>query len=172
MNLGSLSVVNKIINGKQCTVGWHVDDLKIPHHDSQVVDDILCKLNGRYGKESPLVITRGRVHDYLGMKMDFTTPGKVILSMPEYIDTLIKEIPSNLRKGVSTTSAAGHLFTMNTDAEKLSEDQASKYHHLVAKILYLAKRARPDLLLAVSFLCTRVTAPDVDDWKKLGRCLR
>ena len=106
------------------------------------------------------------------MKMDFTTPGKVILSMPEYIDTLTKEIPSDLRKGASTTPAAGHLFSTNADAEKLSEDQASEYHHLVAKILYLAKRARPDLLLAVSFLCTRVTAPDVDDWKKLGRCLQ
>ena len=165
-------VVNKIINGKQCTVGWHVDDLKISHQDSQVVDDILHKLNGRYGKESPLVVTRGRVHEYLGMKMDFTTPGKVILSMPDYIDTLTKEIPSDLRKGASTTPAAGHLFSTNADAEKLNEDQASEYHHLVAKILYLAKRARPDLLLAVSFLCTRVTAPDIDDWKKLGRCLR
>ena len=165
-------VVNKIINGKQCTVGWHVDDLKISHHNSRVVDDILFKLNGRYGKESPLVITRGRVHEYLGMKMDFSTPGQVILSMPEYINTLIKEIPSDLLKGASTTPAAGHLFTTNPDAQKLSEDQASEYHHLAAKILYFAKRTQPDLLLAVSFLCTRVTTPDVDDWKKLGRCLR
>ena len=161
-------VVNKNINGKQCTVGWHVDDLKISHQDSRVVDDILHQLNERYGKESPLVVTRGRVHEYLGMKMDFSTTGKVILSMPEYITTLVKEIPSDLLKGVSTTPAAGHLFVTNPDAEKLSEVQASEYHHLVAKILYLAKRTRPDLLLAVSFLCTRVTAPDVDDWKKLG----
>ena len=118
-----------------------MDDLKISHQDSQVMDDILGKLNGRYGKESPLVVTRGRVHDYLGMTMDFTTPGKVILSMPDYIDTLTKEIPSDLRKGASTTPAAGHLFSTNADAEKLSEDQASEYHHLVAKILYLAKQA-------------------------------
>ena len=38
-------------------------------------------------------------------------------------------------------------------------------------ILYLAKQTGPDLLLAVSLLCTCVTAPDIDDWKKLGRCL-
>ena len=164
--------VNKTINGKQCTVGWHVDDLKISHHDSRVVDDILHALNERYGKESPLVITRGRVHEYLGMKMDFSKPGQVVLSMPEYIDSLIKETPSDLTKGASTTPAAGHLFTTNAEAQKLCDDQASEYHHLVAKLLYLAKRTRPDLLLAVSFLCTRVTEPDVDDWKKLGRCLR
>ena len=165
-------VVNKNINGKQCTVGWHVDDLKISHQDSRVVDDILHQLDECYGKESPLVVTRGGVHEYLGMTMDFSMTGKVILSMPEYITTLLKEIPSDLLKGTSTTPAAGHLFTTNPDAEKLSEVKASEYHHLVAKILYLAKRTRPDLLLAVSFLCTRVTAPDVDDWKKLGGCLR
>ena len=165
-------VVNKTINGKQCTVGWHVDDLKISHHDSRVVDDILHALNERYGKESPLVITRGRVHEYLGMKMDFSIPGQVVLSMPEYIDSLIKEMPSDLTKGASTTPAAGHLFTTNAEAQKLCEDQASEYHHLVAKLLYLVKRTRPDLLLAVSYLCTCMTAPDVNDWKKLGRCLR
>ena len=46
------------------------------------------------------------------------------------------------------------------------------YHHLVAKLLYLGKRTCPDILLAVCFLTTRVSQPDVDDWKKLGRCLR
>ena len=43
-------VANKTINGKQCTIGWHVDDLKISHVDSEVVDDILNKLDERYGK--------------------------------------------------------------------------------------------------------------------------
>ena len=76
-------VVNKTINGKQCTVGWHIDNLKISHYDSRVMDDILHALNERYGKESPLVITRGWVHEYLGMKMDFSIPGQVVLSMPE-----------------------------------------------------------------------------------------
>jgi hypothetical protein len=39
-------------------------------------------------------------------------------------------------------------------------------------LLYLSKRTRPDLQTPVSFLTTRVRLPDVDDWKKLGRCLR
>jgi hypothetical protein len=48
-------VANKMINGKQCTILWHVDDLK----DPEVVKDILRMLNERYGKKSPLVVTRG-----------------------------------------------------------------------------------------------------------------
>jgi hypothetical protein len=37
----------------------------------------------------------------------------------------------------------------------------------VAKVLYVSKRARPDTSLAITFLTTRVRAPDTDDWEKL-----
>lgn len=40
-----------------------------------------------------------------------------------------------------------------------------------AKVLFIAKRGRPDILLAASFLTTRVKAPTGDDWKKLVRVL-
>ena len=42
----------------------------------------------------------------------------------------------------------------------------------MAKLLFLAKRVRPDILTAVSFLTTRVQKPDCDDLKKLGRVLK
>jgi len=37
----------------------------------------------------------------------------------------------------------------------------------VAKLLYLVRRARPDILTVVSFLCTRVKEPTVDSHRKL-----
>jgi hypothetical protein len=46
------------------------------------------------------------------------------------------------------------------------------FHKYVAKILYLAKRARPELLTAVSYLATRVTKCDGDDVDKLIRLIR
>jgi hypothetical protein len=42
----------------------------------------------------------------------------------------------------------------------------------VAKLLFLSKRARPDIQLAVSFLCTRVKKPDMDDYQKLCRVIK
>ena len=30
-------VANKIVNGSQCTIVWHVDDLKVSHKDEGVV---------------------------------------------------------------------------------------------------------------------------------------
>jgi hypothetical protein len=46
------------------------------------------------------------------------------------------------------------------------------YHHNTAKLLFLCKRARPDVQPAVGLLPTRVKAPDTDDYKKLGRTLK
>jgi hypothetical protein len=43
---------------------------------------------------------------------------------------------------------------------------------MVAKLLFLSKRARPDIQQAVAFLTTRVLSPDNDDYKKLGRIVR
>jgi hypothetical protein len=38
---------------------------------------------------------------------------------------------------------------------------------VVAKTLYVTKRATPDTSLAIAFLTIRVRAPDTDDWEKL-----
>ena len=37
-------IANKMVNGKQCTIAWHVDDLKISHKDSTVIDEIILHL--------------------------------------------------------------------------------------------------------------------------------
>ncbi|KAL7537307.1 hypothetical protein ACHAXR_007723, partial [Thalassiosira sp. AJA248-18] len=43
-------IANKMINGSQCTIVWHVDDLKISHVDSTVIDDIIASLKEEYGQ--------------------------------------------------------------------------------------------------------------------------
>ena len=116
-------------------------------------------------------VTRGKVHDYLGMTIDFTEPGQVSFIMKDYVADIIKEKPNNMDDRMATTPAAPHLYQVDESADALDDGMAETYHHLVAKLLYLAKRSRPDILTAVSFLCTRVKAPDVDDWKKLNRCM-
>jgi hypothetical protein len=75
-------------------------------------------------------------------------------------------------KGASLTGASSHLYTVNENAEKLDNETVILYHPLMAKLLYLSKRMHPDLQMPVSFLTTWVKSPDVDDWKKLGRCLQ
>ena len=45
------------------------------------------------------------------------------------------------------------------------------FHHITAKLLYVSKRARVDIDLVVSYLCTRVSCSTEDDWEKLRRLL-
>ena len=92
--------------------------------------------------------------------------------MQEYIDRLVNETPDELMKGPCSTPAANHLFQVNDNAPLLDVPKSKTYHHLTATILYLAKKTRPDIQVAVSFLSTRVQQPTIDDWKKLGRCIR
>ena len=47
-----------------------------------------------------------------------------------------------------------------------------KFHNMVAKLLYLAKRTKPECLTAVSFLAMRVTRCTADDIGKLARLVR
>jgi len=68
-------VANKIIiNGKQCTIVWHADDLKISHVD--IMEGIIKSLNKKLGKESPLMTMRGKVLEYLVLTLDYTKKGQ------------------------------------------------------------------------------------------------
>jgi len=165
-------VANKIIAGSQCTIAWYVDDLKISHQKQEVLEEVFNDIQSEFGKEAPLTVSRGKVHNYLGMQIDYTEEGKVKFTMPHMIEEIINQLPASLNNGPATTPAANHLFQVNEDAVKLGQGDADLFHRLTAQLLYLGKRARPDLQTAVSFLTTRVTSPDQDDFRKLGRCIR
>ena len=164
-------VANKIIEDSQCTVLWHVDDIKISHVNENVVTSVIEYLSGKYGAEAPLTVMRGKVHRYLGMTLDYTIVGKVQIKMIDYIDGMLGSLPEGMN-GESATPAGNHLFMVNPDAASLSESEAEVFHHYVAKLLFLCKRARPDILTAIAFLSTRVNRPDVDDQKKLIRVMK
>jgi hypothetical protein len=59
---------NKMIDGKQITIQFHVDNLKISYMDQSVIDSVLADLNNEFGTtKKPLAATTGHVHDYLGI---------------------------------------------------------------------------------------------------------
>ena len=162
-------VANKMINGKQHTISWHVDDVKSSHVDPKVNDDFHKWLQKEYGQVKEVTCTRDKIHDYLGMKLDYSTPGEVKIDMRDYVKAMIEEFPKQL-KGDASTPASDKLF--NTEGgKKLDELKAEAFHTFVAKALFLTMRARPDIRLAVAFLCTRVKEPTTYDWVKLTRMM-
>ena len=69
-------VANKMINGKQCTIAWYVDDNKISHADPDVVTSVLGTVKEHFGE---IVISRGNQHDLLGMKIGLDHMNKHII---------------------------------------------------------------------------------------------
>jgi hypothetical protein len=67
-------VMSKMICGKQMTVAWHVDDLKISHVDAKAVNHFIRQLDDIFGKDAQLTKSRGKIHDNLGMSLDFFNP--------------------------------------------------------------------------------------------------
>ena len=172
-------VANKMIDGKQMTICFHVDDCKISHKKRQVVDRIIKYLRKKYESifedgSGKMKVSRGKVHTYLSMTLDCSVPGQVSISMFDYIE----ETPTAFAKaepkgaGAKTSAAPENLFKVNVDCEKLPANKAVEFHNLVAKTLFATKRARPDACAAVAFLTTRVREPDKDDWAKMVHVMK
>ena len=47
-------VVNKMVNGQQMTVVWHVDDLKVSHLDAMEVEKFVQQMKKLLGRKLPL----------------------------------------------------------------------------------------------------------------------
>ena len=118
-------------------------------------------------------IIRGKKHEYLGMTLDFSIPGELKIIMICYVTENVELFSQyDNSKSTAATPADEHLFKVNKDANSLTEQQMTIYHNFVADRLFLTKRARPDISIAVAFLSTRVKASNVHDWKKLTRMIR
>lgn len=166
LNPYDLCVANSTINGKQCTIVWYVDDNKISHADPKVVDDIISKLESKFGKMSQ---TRGSQHDFLGMTMNYKDK-KVKIGMKKHILKAINSFEDDITRDASTP-ATSYLFKTR-DSPKLNESRADNFHSVTAALLFVSRRSRLDIQTAVAFLCTRVASPDEDDWIKLKRVLQ
>jgi hypothetical protein len=64
--------------------------------------------------------------------------------MIDYVQNMLDGLPENM-SGEAATPAANFLFETSDDSPKLDEATADLYHHNTAKLLFLCKRARPDV---------------------------
>jgi hypothetical protein len=87
-------VANKMVNGMQITIRWHVDDLmKCPLSQDEIMK-VVQGMSDIYGEN--LVETVGTVHDYLGMTFDYSFTREVRVNMWDYLRKVIKEFPKEI----------------------------------------------------------------------------
>jgi hypothetical protein len=165
-------VANRMVNGKQHTITWHVNDLKSSHVDSKVNDEFLKWLTRMYASDEigEVKATRGKRHDYLGMVLDFKTPGVLELDMTQFIKSMVAVFSVKLTGNVHCPWTA-NLFKVDNTSPKLQHARAKELHTFVMKGMFASKRGRQDISPVIAFLSTRVREPNEGDWQKLVRMM-
>ncbi len=152
---------------RQMFVTVYVDDLLVAAKDNDRVKELLKFLEAKF---KTITLNEGSVVSYLGMSFFLDRKNKQAkVTMEKYVEDVLQvcEVQGN-----SKTPASPELFFINPNSPSLSLDEKEFFHSLVAKLLYLAKRVRPDILTAISFLATRVKEPTAQDLEKLQRVCR
>ena len=86
---------NKMINGSQCTTQIHVNDLKLSFVDQEELDKIIESLNEVFGSDgNKLTASYGKVHEYLGMTINWSTKGVVVFTMYDYLKSALDKTPN------------------------------------------------------------------------------
>ena len=122
------------MKGSQCTVCWQVVDFKISHRDAEVVTSITNVFQKEFGE---VTIMRGIKHVFVGM--DFEIKGeKNYITMTEYLKECIEAFGEEVNK-TSKIPAAANIFDVDESSERLDKDNHKRFHHIVAKLLYVTK---------------------------------
>jgi hypothetical protein len=140
----------------------YVDDI-LAQVDKGEAERLRVHLKKRFGE---VQFEIGERLSYLGMQINVKDEGTTV-DMSFYIK---KHLEGTTVKGQA--SPGNHSsFIVDEESQMLSECERKYFHSTTAKLLYLAKRARPDILTLVIFLCTRVQYASEQDKEKLERAL-
>ncbi len=76
-------VAKKMVKGKQIMICFHINDCKISHESSKVIDDTIDWLQAEYESifedgSGAKKVHRGKVHKYLGMSWTSLTRVNVV----------------------------------------------------------------------------------------------
>ena len=78
---------NKIVNGKQCTVAFHVDDLLITCQDMNAIEQLERTLQNSF---SSITVNKSNKHSYLAMNINICDDGGIDIDMVAYIKKILE----------------------------------------------------------------------------------
>ena len=161
-------MANKVVNDKQRTVIWNVDDLKVSHIDENE--------NTKFAKWiwREANCSQRKNHDYLGMDIDWSKDGKITINMIKYLHISNFGRIHQGNKEDFGDSVCG-LFVQNSRKVRcgtVAQRSCGYFSSHGGTAAFCIKRALRDIQTPVSFLTKRVKSPDREDWNELMRCLQ
>ena len=143
-------MANKIVKGKQCTMAWHVDDAIASHDDQKVLDVLGEQMQKDFRK---MDITTGTKHSFLGMNINIDEENRTVeIQMKDQINKLIDKFKEDSGENIKTnvsTPVTHNLFKVNITSEELETKRSDVFYSTTESLLYVMKRARPDIETSV-----------------------
>ena len=138
-----------------------------------MVEESLAWLDATHlDKNGKVTVNRGPRHPHLGMALDCTLPGRVIIDMSKCVTEMVEEFGVTCSGSTIPCPWTDKSFDVDDKSPVLSEAKAETFHTFVAKSLFVSTRGRPDIQPAVAFLCARVQKPTQQDWNKLTKLMK
>jgi hypothetical protein len=149
--------------GKQCTAAFHVDDIFLTHASLTVLESVADEIESEFTS-----VKRQREPEFmhLGVRVARSESGDIELSQDVYVAECCEAWGC---KSTAVTPATEDLLSVDEESTPLCKDKRDAFHSAVEKVLYVTKRTRPEILVAVSFLAGRLSSPTEQDWAKLDR---
>ena len=148
-------------------VSIYVDDCQHTYSSDRMRRELYAKLRDA-NIPTPVVQQLNLANDisYLGMNISMKGPGKLYISQPGYIRELLEEFKPSRS---FPTPCKEDIF--KRPEIELSGDpvEVTDYLSKLMKLMFLATRTRPDLLLTLSILSSKARAPNVYDMERLDR---
>ena len=86
------------------------------------MDGFIKWIEKTYGSIGKVKVKRGKIHEYLGMKLDYSKPGQVSVNMRDYVRSMVAAFPSQEMSGKVTSPWNENLFKVNEESPKLSKE--------------------------------------------------
>ena len=124
----------------------YIDDCIVFGPSDQSIDQVVIDL--RACSRQFTVDDQGDVGDFLGIQVQKQDDGSILLTQPQLIDSIIKDLhlqtSSNGKKTPSVTTSLPHK---DADAPEMTPD--FHYRSVIGKLNFLEKSTRPDISISV-----------------------
>ena len=162
-------VCNCIVNKRQHTVMFHVDDILSSHVDEKVNDEFYELLDSTFGEFKKVTVSRGKKHTFLGMDLDFSEKGRLHLRQLKHVEDIISACPIKIQEDGTAPTPAGNNLLSRGESSLLNKEGREAFHTCVAKGIFISKRSLPDIQPTISVLSCWVREPTKQDLEKLVR---
>ena len=150
-------------NKNKIFIATHVDDLLIAGNDESELEKFKTFLNNEF---NDIKYNEGEKHQYLGTNLNIKNES-IEIDMIDSINKIIIDY-GNIKQ---STIPGTNDFFKNNESKLLDKQEKEIFHKYVAKLLYVSRLARIDILGYVSYLSTRVQIPTIEDKHKLEKLI-